>query len=63
MNYKEKCDSTPPNKESKQKPYNIPVTTGRTFECPRTPDIYERNVPTLQNYTSTKGPPNRKKSY
>jgi hypothetical protein len=49
MNYKEKHDSTSPNKESKWKPYNIPVTTGRTFEHPRTPDIYERNVPMLHS--------------
>src|ERR1700676_1345649 len=49
MNYKKKCDSTSPNKESKWKPYNLPVTTGRTFERPRTPNIYECNVPTLHS--------------
>src|SRR6202790_5004145 len=49
MNYKEKRDSTSPNKESKWKPYNIPVTTGRTFKHPRMPDIYERNVLTLHS--------------
>jgi hypothetical protein len=57
MNYKEKCDSAPPNKESKWKPYNIPVTTGRKFERPRTPDIHECNVPTLHsNLYKYKGP-------
>jgi hypothetical protein len=49
MNYKKKCNSTSPNKESKRKPYDLPVTTGRTFEHPRTPDICEHNIPTLHS--------------
>src|SRR5882762_1122725 len=60
MNYKEKCDSTSPNKESKPKPYNLPVTTGRTFKRPRT-DICERNVPTLHSELyKYKGPSQQK---
>jgi len=49
MNYKKKRDSASPNKESKRKPYDLPATTGRTFERPRTPDICEHNVPTLHS--------------
>jgi len=57
MNYKEKRDSAPPSKESKRKPYNVPVMTGRKFERPRMPDIHEHNVPTLHsNLYKYKGP-------
>ena len=49
MNYKEKCDSAPPNKESKWKPYNIPAMTGRKFEHPRMPNIHERSMPMLHS--------------
>ena len=60
MNYKERRDSTPPNKESKRKPYNIPATTGRKFERPRMPNIHERNVPTLHSdLYKYKGPSQR----
>ena len=60
MNYKEKRDSAPPSKESKRKPYNVPVMTGRKFERPRMPDIHERNVPTLHsNLYKYKGPSQR----
>ena len=57
MNYKEKHDSAPPSEESKRKPYNVPLMTGRKFERPRTPNIHERNVPTLHsNLYKYKGP-------
>jgi|SRR5882762_10310034 len=49
MDYKKRRENTPLYKESKQKPYKIPVMAGRVFKCPRMPNIQEYNMPTLHS--------------
>lgn len=46
-NNKEKHNSAHQREEPKWKPHKVPVTTGRVYECQRTPDIQECNIPTL----------------